>query len=139
MTDTNENIESSLPTGYEEHAKHFNEPDLWKKLRSLPKDTITQIASSALLLRELLIDGKTPLWIRGSIIGVLGYLILPLDLIPDPIPGIGFVDDIAALALIVTLCLEENLISEDIRSRAMKRMPSSLRKEAEEQETGEPS
>lgn len=133
MTDTNENLAPSLPTGHEEHAEHYNEPDLWQKLRNLPKDATAQVVEKALLLRELLLDGRTPLWVRGSIVGVLGYLILPLDLIPDPLPGIGFVDDVAAMALVLSSL--DAFVTEDIRRRARKRMPAALREEAEEEES----
>ena len=32
-----------------------------------------------------------------KILGALGYLILPTDLIPDLLPAIGYTDDLAAL------------------------------------------
>ena len=38
---------------------------------------------------------------KGLIIGALGYLILPIDLIPDSIPGVGFTDDLAVLASVI--------------------------------------
>jgi uncharacterized membrane protein YkvA (DUF1232 family) len=34
-------------------------------------------------------------------IGALVYLVLPIDLVPDPIPLVGVVDDLAALAFAV--------------------------------------
>lgn len=36
---------------------------------------------------------------KGIVLGVLGYLVLPIDLIPDTLPFIGHVDDIYLLAL----------------------------------------
>lgn len=36
------------------------------------------------------------------IIGSLGYFILPVDLLPDAIAGVGFTDDIAALSAIIS-------------------------------------
>ena len=43
-------------------------------------------------------EGKVPAWAKAVVIGALGYLISPLDAIPDFIPGVGFVDDLAVLA-----------------------------------------
>ncbi len=50
------------------------------------------------------IDKKYTKIPKGTILCVLGallYLILPLDLIPDTLPGLGFVDDIGLLAMIM--------------------------------------
>ena len=45
----------------------------------------------------MLRDPDTPTWAKGVIVGALGYLILPADLVPDLIPGAGYGDDWAAL------------------------------------------
>lgn len=49
----------------------------------------------------VLIDSNVPISIRLTIAGALGYLILPLDLIPDFIIGLGFTNDLAALGYVV--------------------------------------
>lgn len=122
--------ETRLSKDIQKHGRNYNENDFWKKLQGLPKSAVGQVMEKALLLRELLLDGATPLWARGSIIGVLGYLIMPIDLVPDLLPGVGFVDDLAAMGIV--LASIENLITEEIRERAYKRLPLCLRsKEAE--------
>ncbi len=83
----NEALRSRLPEDIEKHGRHYNEHDLWKKFKSLPEGVVGQVMEKALLLRELLLDKATPLWVRGSILGALGYLIMPIDLIPDFVPG----------------------------------------------------
>ena len=40
---------------------------------------------------------NVPMWVKISIIGVLGYLICPIDLFPDFLLG-GLLDDIAAVS-----------------------------------------
>ena len=42
-------------------------------------------------------DKATPLRARGILIGALAYFILPFDVIPDFILGLGFTDDMAVL------------------------------------------
>lgn len=42
-------------------------------------------------------DPKTPLRVRGILIAALAYFVLPVDLIPDWIAGLGFTDDVAVL------------------------------------------
>ena len=52
---------------------------------------------AALLLYYVLRNPATPRADRTKIIGALGYLILPADLIPDFLPAVGYTDDLAAL------------------------------------------
>jgi uncharacterized membrane protein YkvA (DUF1232 family) len=52
---------------------------------------------TALTLFYCLQDRDTPTWAKGVIIGALGYLVLPTDLVPDMIPGVGYGDDWGAL------------------------------------------
>lgn len=44
------------------------------------------------------IDPQTPLRVRGIIFGAIAYFIVPIDLIPDFITGLGFTDDATVLA-----------------------------------------
>jgi len=75
----------------------YTPPRLWKKLTRIAKIVGTKTLLTTLTLFYCLQDRDTPRWARGVIIGALGYLILPLDLIPDLIPGLGYADDWAAL------------------------------------------
>lgn len=43
------------------------------------------------------LDHRTPLRVKGILLGALAYFVLPTDAIPDFIPALGFTDDIAAL------------------------------------------
>jgi uncharacterized membrane protein YkvA (DUF1232 family) len=42
-------------------------------------------------------DKATPLKAKGILIGALAYFILPVDVVPDFILGLGFTDDMAVL------------------------------------------
>ena len=44
-------------------------------------------------------DPDTPKYVKAIVAGALGYLILPIDLVSDRIPFIGWVDDAAVIAL----------------------------------------
>jgi uncharacterized membrane protein YkvA (DUF1232 family) len=57
-----------------------------------------EVVSKALVLYYCYSDPDTPKWVKGIIIGALGYFISPLDAIPDAIPVVGFADDLGALA-----------------------------------------
>ena len=49
------------------------------------------------------LDPATPLRVRGMLLAALAYFILPTDLIPDVIGGLGFADDMALLSAVVGL------------------------------------
>ena len=53
---------------------------------------------SALILYYTLQRKDLPARTRAIILGALGYLILPADVVPDIIPVLGFTDDIGILA-----------------------------------------
>lgn len=42
-------------------------------------------------------DPATPLKAKAILIGALAYFILPVDMVPDAILGLGFTDDMAVL------------------------------------------
>lgn len=48
-------------------------------------------------------DPQTPLKVRGTLLGALAYFILPFDVIPDFILGLGFTDDMAVLFTAISL------------------------------------
>ena len=122
--------EADLPNDLEKHGRHYNEPDFWQKLQDLPRNAIGQVLEKALLLRELLFDGATPFWVKGAIVGALGYLICPIDLIPDVLPGIGYIDDVAVMSFVLTSL--DYLVTDEIRQRVRRKLPASLRTAAPE-------
>ena len=48
-------------------------------------------------------DADTPLKVRATLLGALAYFILPIDIVPDFIAGIGYGDDAAVLAAAISL------------------------------------
>ena len=62
------------------------------------------------------IDPKTPLQARAILYGALAYFILPFDIIPDFIAGLGYTDDAAVLAAAIRSILPH--IKDDHRSQA---------------------
>ena len=62
------------------------------------------------------IDSKTPLQARAILYGALAYFILPFDIIPDFIAGLGYTDDAAVLAAAIRTILPH--IKDDHRTRA---------------------
>lgn len=44
---------------------------------------------------------KLPVPLKALVMGAIGYIILPLDLLPDALLGIGFIDDILSTVSVV--------------------------------------
>jgi uncharacterized membrane protein YkvA (DUF1232 family) len=61
-------------------------------------------------------DAKTPLKVKGTLFAALAYFILPFDIIPDFILGLGFTDDLAVLMTALTLV--KSHVTQDHRDRA---------------------
>ncbi|SNS68928.1 Uncharacterized membrane protein YkvA, DUF1232 family [Geodermatophilus saharensis] len=53
------------------------------------------------LVRRLAADRTLPRGVRVRLWLLLGYLALPVDLVPDVIPVIGFADDAVAVAVVL--------------------------------------
>src|SRR5512141_3376720 len=49
------------------------------------------------------LDPATPMRVRGILLAALAYFILPFDIIPDMIAGLGFADDAALLTAVIGL------------------------------------
>jgi uncharacterized membrane protein YkvA (DUF1232 family) len=48
------------------------------------------------------LDTRTPTRVRGVLLAALAYFVLPTDVIPDFIFGLGFTDDVAVLTAAIT-------------------------------------
>lgn len=81
----------------EDSQKHYNEDGFWDKIKKYAKKAGLKVIYLALVLYYTANAETTSLSKKGIIYGALGYFILPIDLIPDAIPVVGFSDDLAAL------------------------------------------
>lgn len=85
-----------------EHARAYSEGAFKSKLGALAG--LDKLIDAAKQIHALLRDPRTPIWVKGLCIGVLGYLILPTDVVADFVPVLGYGDDLAALtAAIATI------------------------------------
>ena len=71
---------------------------------------------SALILYYTLQRKDLPVKTRAIILGALGYLILPADVVPDIIPVLGFTDDIGILA--AALAAVAMYVDDESRAKA---------------------
>jgi|LakMenEpi03Aug12_release.lakeMendotaPanAssembly.Ray.scaffolds.fasta_scaffold848153_2 uncharacterized membrane protein YkvA (DUF1232 family) len=90
----------------------FSLSGFWRVLGKLANRGGRKLIILAMTLFHCLNDPETPAWAKSVIIGALGYLIFPLDFIPDAILAAGFTDDwsviLGAVATVATHIKEEH-------------------------------
>ena len=74
---------------------------LHRPSRELAGPTLKLIPDLVRLVRSLLADAATPTAAKVALVGLLAYLLSPIDLIPDFLPGVGALDDVAIAALVL--------------------------------------
>ncbi len=99
-----------------QYERHYNEDSFWKKLKHIATLIGSKVLYPALQLYYVLQSKDVPVKVKTLIVGALGYLILPADLVPDFIPALGFTDDLTAL--MVALRTVNKYITPDINARA---------------------
>lgn len=65
------------------------------------KESLLALPRLALLIPKLLADERVPARTKLALAGLGVYLVSPWDLVPDFIPVLGQIDDIAALLLLI--------------------------------------
>ena len=112
------NYEIAVQTA--EYQSEYSDSKFWNKIKELAKKAGSEVVYLALLLYYVLKSPDVPVEQKLIIIGALGYLICPLDLIPDFIPVAGYSDDAAALIAAVKMVHDSITpeIEEQARSKA---------------------
>lgn len=87
------------------YEKQYSEEKFWIKIANVAKNAGIKVIYMALLLYYALDSTSLSVKDRALIIGALGYFILPLDLVSDLMPAIGFLDDAAILMAIIKLLI----------------------------------
>lgn len=68
-------------------------------LREGLREGLRMLPDLVRLLRRLASDSALPRGVRIRLVAMLGYLALPIDLIPDFVPVLGYADDTIVVAL----------------------------------------
>lgn len=94
----------------EETVKRGFWPKLTKVLASVP------FAGEVVAAYYCAFDSATPLRVKGILLAALAYFIMPFDLIPDVLLGVGFTDDMTVI--ITAIGLIRNHMKPEHRNRA---------------------
>ena len=111
---------SKVPQNIERYQSNYSESGLWKKVKSVAKKAGIKTIYMVLLLHYVLKSPDVPLEDKAKIYGALGYFILPIDLIPDFIPAVGYSDDVAALAFALHAVWKN--VTPEIKEQAQRKL-----------------
>ncbi len=102
------------------YIKQFSESKLWQKLSKYARQIGIKSVYMILLLFYAYRRSDTPGWAKRIVLGVLGYLIMPIDALPDLSPILGYTDDIGMLSFgLVTIAA---YINQDVRDKARRKL-----------------
>jgi len=102
------------------YSNKFSKRDFVEKIARIAKSAGAKLVYAALILYYTLQSDKVSATNKAMIIGALGYLISPLDVVPDAIPIAGLADDLGVLVYVLKKVWTE--VDPDIETKARERL-----------------
>jgi len=102
------------------YTRGYSDKSFWDKLAGYARAAGEDIVDRALQLHFAMQKPELPHWARATILGALGYFIVPLDAVPDFLPVTGYVDDLGVLAL--AFATVRGHIDDEVRAKAKARL-----------------
>ena len=102
------------------YADKFSQSEFVEKISRIAKRAGAKLVYAALILFYTLQSDKVSTKDKALIIGALGYLISPLDVVPDAIPIVGLGDDLAVLVFVLKTVWTD--IDPSIKERAKEKL-----------------
>jgi uncharacterized membrane protein YkvA (DUF1232 family) len=107
-----------------DHVLHLERAQLLGRLAAYARAAGRATMERALQLYYASRAPHTPTWARNVMYGGLAYLLLPIDAIPDLLPGLGFVDDTTVLvAALATVAMN---ITPEVKQQASRKIKAWL-------------
>lgn len=102
------------------YANKFSKRDFVEKIARIAKSAGSKLVYAALILYYTMQSDKVSATNKAMIIGALGYLISPLDVMPDAIPIAGLADDLGVLVFVLKKVWTD--IDPEIQVKARQRL-----------------
>ena len=101
------------------YSNKFTNGEFLEKIAKIAKRAGAKLVYIALVLYYTLQSDKVSIKDKAIIVGALGYLVSPLDVIPDAIPIVGLGDDLAGLLYVIGKIGD---VSEEIKEKAKSKL-----------------
>lgn len=102
----------SVSTQADRFSKLYTESGFQDKLKTFGTKVGSNVLYPVILLYSALSSPKASIKDKLTITAALGYFILPADLIPDILVGIGYADDLAAIT--AALAVIKHLMTPEV-------------------------
>lgn len=112
-------IDMELPD-FMQYSNRFSKTAFVEKISRIAKRAGAKLVYAALILYYTLQSDSVSVKDKAIIIGALGYLISPLDVVPDAIPIVGLGDDLGVLVYVLQKVWGN--VSEDVKTKARERL-----------------
>ena len=101
------------------YSNKFTNGEFLEKIAKIAKRAGAKLVYIALVLYYTLQSDTVSIKDKAIIVGALGYLVSPLDVIPDAIPIVGLGDDLAVLLYVIGKIGD---VSEEIKEKAKSKL-----------------
>lgn len=104
----------------QKYKEKFSQKSFIEKIQRVAKRAGVKLVYVALILYYLIESNKISVKDKAIIIGALGYLISPIDIVPDAIPIAGLGDDMAVMLYVLDKVWGQ--VDDEIRSKAQRKL-----------------
>jgi uncharacterized membrane protein YkvA (DUF1232 family) len=95
------------------HIARLRQDPLLRRTGALP------LRAKLSLVRRLFRDRRVPWWAKALLPALALYLVMPIDLIPDFIPVVGYLDDLVVVLLVASIlfrAVPRDVIDENVKA-----------------------
>lgn len=104
------------------YQNDYSDESFWEKIKEVLITAGLPLIYKATQLYFVMQKPDCPIHIKAAIVATLGYFILPIDIIPDFVPFVGFSDDLSAIA--AALIMAQMYVDEEVKRKAREMIDS---------------
>ncbi|MET2896815.1 YkvA family protein [Vibrio rotiferianus] len=122
---TSMSVNSASDDALDQTMQAPDEKTFWRKMKNSVKKAGEEIAVMGIKSWLAMADSNTSVRHKAILGGALAYFVLPTDMVPDVLAGVGFTDDMAALTLAANSV--GNAITDEHEEQAREKLSSMVK------------